>query len=326
MNDKAHSLNNGAVDPFRVRHCFVGCHISSQMLLVHAAECSQVRAQSGACSLTAIAMDLANAISIIISGPLSTTVVRSPMFDRRVVGLEFCFDCRIPTPLICVEDRRSLRHRAPHDLKARRGIRMMPDKVAHSATLASYYREDRWPICFIRTVPFALVGSFSGRILRIFVRVAFFPPRSGTVHPPRRLSLSADPKATAGVDSIAPVCESRGCVLCRLRARARVWRSARPWRSRAGARQFWKVADVSSRRPSLLELSDSSRNLYSGRLSACRGGEPHADPLSHIADIAAHQDVDIAPATQGKLARQEVRQSGNQSYSESNLLLHSGDT
>lgn len=98
MNDKAHSLNNGAVDPFRVRHCFVGCHISSQMLLVHAAECSQVRAQSGACSLTAIAMDLANAISIIIYGPLSTTVARSPIFDRRVVGLEFCFDCRIPTP------------------------------------------------------------------------------------------------------------------------------------------------------------------------------------------------------------------------------------
>ena len=251
MNDKAHSLNNGTVDPFSVRHRFVSCHVSRQMLLVHAAERSQVRAQASSCSLTAIAMNLATAIPIIISGPLSTTVVCAPMFDRCVLGLELRCYCRIPTPLICVEDRRSLWHRAPHHRQACFGIRMMPDKVAHGAAVARHQREDRWPICVIRAVPFALVGSFSGRILRVCMRVAFFPPRSGTVHPPRRLSLAADPRATAGADSLAPICESREYVLCRWIARARIWRSARPWRFRAGARRVWKVTDGSSRRESL---------------------------------------------------------------------------
>ena len=326
MNYKAHSLNDNLGNPFRVRHRFVSGNVSRQMLLVNAAKHSQIGTQPRACSFTTIAMNFADAVSILISGPLSTPVALSSRPDSRVLRLELLFNSCRTAPFICLEDGRTLRHTTLHYLKAGLGVRPLAHKVAPRPRRAPHHREDRRTSRLIGAVSFALVGPSSGRIARVEVRVAFSPQRSDTTHRPRKLSPAASLKVSSGGDWLAPVGESRASVRAPLKAPARAARSAHLWRFHAGAKRFSRAAVASSRRPFRSESSDSDHSFGSGRRLAHQRAWRGDARRCRSADTSVRQDVDNAPATQDRLARQEVRQLGNQSYLEFNQTLHSGDT
>ncbi len=208
MSDKAHAVNNSAGDSLGVAHRLVGRHVISEVLFVNSAKLPQECPQPRAGSFTAIAMHLAHSIAIIISRPLATTLRIRGVPDSGVPRLEFVGHRQIPLPLIRVEDRRALWDGAFDYREAGRGIGMMAHEVPHHTALASDNREDWRTIRLIGAVSFPLVGPSSGRIAGVFVRRAFFPPRSGTTHPPRTLPHAAVPLVMSGRDLTAPAGES----------------------------------------------------------------------------------------------------------------------
>ena len=319
-------MNHGTRDPLGVGHRLVGCDVASKVLFVYPPERSQERAQPRAGSFAAIAMHFADAVSIIVARPLAVAVHRTSVMHSRVPGLEFVGDRQIAAPLVRVEDRRAFGHAALDHRQTRLGIRMMAHEEPDRVALTPDEREDRWPVGFISAVPSSFVGAASGRVLRVGVRRAFFPPRSGTTHQPQRLAHQADLLAARGADSTAPLCAWHAGGHAQYQVHVRAVRWTRLWRSRAKSTPVWRVAGGSSQRLCPSGLSGSGRTPCSDTRSAHRSVWRRAARPSRSADTAIHQDADVFRATQDLRARQAVRQWKSQSYMEFSLHPHLGDT
>jgi hypothetical protein len=92
----AHSANQMRRDAFSIDHGFIGRHIELQVLLVNSSEGAQEGAERRSCPFTGVAMDLASAVPIIISGPFVDA-----MADGSMGGMA----AAITLPCIRVQDR-----------------------------------------------------------------------------------------------------------------------------------------------------------------------------------------------------------------------------
>jgi hypothetical protein len=77
-------------DPLRIDHGFIGRHVQMQLRLMDAPESAQVSPECRAGPFTGVAMDLASAIPIIISGPFVSAMAHGGMGDvAAAIGLPF---------------------------------------------------------------------------------------------------------------------------------------------------------------------------------------------------------------------------------------------
>ena len=90
-------------DPFRIDHGFIGGHIQMQVLLVNAPEGTQVGAKRYPRSFAGVAVDLADAIVIILTCPLPSAVAHRGMGRMAaVIALPFIRvqDCALPRDIL----------------------------------------------------------------------------------------------------------------------------------------------------------------------------------------------------------------------------------
>jgi hypothetical protein len=147
-----------------------------QIPLVHTLEGPQIRPEGGSCPLAGVAMDLADAIPIGIPRPLVYAVADGGV--RRMAPT-------IALPLVGIESCAAGRHVVGNEGVAGPRVRVVTHPKAALARVPRDDADDGGPIVGVGSVPFALVGPPPGRVRRIRMGRAFFPPRSGTVRRPQ---------------------------------------------------------------------------------------------------------------------------------------------
>jgi hypothetical protein len=164
----AHPVDQLRCDPFRINHGYIRCHIQMHVLVVNTLERTEVPAVRCARTLAGVAVDLAAAVTIIIPRPLVNAVADSGTAEMPPV---------IALPLIGIKPRAVYANvlRDGSGAGARAG--MVADPEALRARLARDQTNDGGTIIGIGAVPPPLVGTLPGRIDRVRMRGAFFPPR-----------------------------------------------------------------------------------------------------------------------------------------------------
>jgi hypothetical protein len=175
---------------------------------VNASKHPQERPKWRAGTLATVAMNFADAVSIVVTRPLSAPLLIAPMPHRLVRDPDLRLDSSIPTPLVGVEHNRCPGPDARRDhLQAAFCPRAFANKVADLAALAPLYCEDWRAVRLISSVPRPLVSAPPWEIVGVCVGLAFFPPRSGRVRRPpgpRRSSARwAERLAEAGLHLLA---------------------------------------------------------------------------------------------------------------------------
>jgi hypothetical protein len=164
-------------DPFRIDHGFIGRDIEVQVLLVDPAEGAQIGAERRACPFTGVAVDLASAVPVIISGPFVDAVA-----DRGMGGVT----PSVAVPLIGIQPCAAGREVFYDELMTRPSVGVVTHPKTLLARLTRDDTENGRTIVGIGAVPLALIRAPARRIRGIAMGGAFFPPRSDTVHPPQR--------------------------------------------------------------------------------------------------------------------------------------------
>ena len=164
-------------DPFRIGHRFIGGNIQVQVLRVNAPEGTQVGAKRCTRSFAGVAVDLADAIMIIITCPLPSAMTHRGMSRMAAV---------ITLPFIRVEERA-----LPRDILRDQGGTGAPVRViTHPKTLLARLARDHpdhgGTLIGIGAVPLALIGTPAWRIRGVAMGCAFFPQRSDTIRRPQR--------------------------------------------------------------------------------------------------------------------------------------------
>jgi hypothetical protein len=152
-----------------------------QIPLMDAPEATPIGPERRACTLAAMAVDLAPAITIIITGPFVGPGAHGGV-GRRAAA--------IARPFVRVEDRALGRDVLGDQVSAGARVGMVADPQALLARLARHHTDDRGPIIGRGAMPLALIGASAWRIGGVAMGRAFFPPRSDPVHPPHTPSLS----------------------------------------------------------------------------------------------------------------------------------------
>src|SRR6266545_7994062 len=116
-------------------------------------------------------MDLALAITIVVSRPFMHTVA-----NRAMGGMA----ATIARPFVGIEPRAAGRHVFGDEIVAGPRVRMVTDPKPLLARLARDHTDNRGTIIGIGAVPFALIGTPAGRIEGVAMGRAFFPRRFGT--------------------------------------------------------------------------------------------------------------------------------------------------
>src|SRR5688500_3245976 len=169
-------------DPFDIDHGFIGGNIQVQVPLVNPPEGTQVGAECRPRPFAGVTVDLADAITIIITRPLSSAVTDRGMGRMAAV---------ITLPFIRVQDRALPRDILGDQASACAPVRMITHPKTLLARLARDHTDNGRTINGIRAVPFALIGASPGWIVGVAMGCAFFPPRSDTVRPPQRQCQSS---------------------------------------------------------------------------------------------------------------------------------------
>src|SRR6266511_2260468 len=164
-------------DAFRIDQGFIRRHIEMQVLLMNTAEGAQVSTERRTCPFTSIAVDLALAITIIIPRPLVHAVA-----DGRMAPMT----AAIALPLIGIKPRAARCNIFGNQRLTGPRIRVVTHPEALLTRLPRDHTDDRGAIVGIGAMPFPFIGAPTGWIGGIQMRGAFFPRRSGTVHPPQR--------------------------------------------------------------------------------------------------------------------------------------------
>ena len=135
---------------------------------MHAAKRSQERAKRCTRSFTTIAVDFAHAIAIIIPRPLVLTVI-----DGRVV----LHDPMVTAIVVGVNDRPIRRNCFSENTVTSGCIAVRDYPTALFARVATDDMNDRRSVVVIGAMARLLIRAAAGRVIRVAVRVAFFPPR-----------------------------------------------------------------------------------------------------------------------------------------------------
>jgi hypothetical protein len=174
---KAHPANQLGCDAFRIDHGLIRRHLEIEVLLVDTPESTQIGAKCRTCSLTGIAMHFASAIPIIIPCPFVDAVADRGMGWMTVP---------VALPLISIQPRAASRKVFDDESMTSPPVRVVAHPKTLLARLARDDTDDGGPIVSVSAVAFALIGTSAWRVVGITMRCAFFPPRSGTAHLPRR--------------------------------------------------------------------------------------------------------------------------------------------
>ena len=178
-------------DPFRIDHGFIGRHVEMQVRLVDAPERAQVGPERRASSFTGVAVDLASAIPIIVPGPFVGAVAHGGVGGMAAV---------IALPFVRIEHRAAGRDVLRHQVVASPCGRVVADPEAVLARVPRHDTDDGWAIVGIGPMPFPLIGAPTGRVGRIRMRGAFFPPRFGTARLPQKRCRSSPRSARYRAD------------------------------------------------------------------------------------------------------------------------------
>jgi hypothetical protein len=178
----AHPSEQLRGNPFRVDHGFIRRHIEMEVRLVDASERPEVRTKRRPRPFTGVAVPLTATIAISISRPLASAVADGGMARMAPP---------IALPLVGVEPRAASRDVFRNQCGAGAGVGMVAPPKALLPRRTRDHTDDGGPITGRGPVPFALVGTPTGRIGGIAMGRAFFPPHSDPAHPPQRPYRSA---------------------------------------------------------------------------------------------------------------------------------------
>lgn len=145
-------------------------------------------------------MDFPDAVAVVITRPFVLTVTNRGVGTRQIL---------VTAPFIRVASRRRLRRRRDVFLQGRL-IRMPNDGEPYLPTFSSKGTDDGRTIIFIGSVPFALIGATTRRIVGVEMRLAFFPPRSETSRRFQSRHLAAACSGGSHIRSFASVVASAG--------------------------------------------------------------------------------------------------------------------
>lgn len=134
-------------------------------------------------SLGRVAVDLTDAIAVIISCPLVGSMAHRGMVTNDMV---------VALVLVGVDSRTSLGE-AMDVISQCSAFRIFDNSQAYFTCLSSYSTDNRWTIILVGAAPSPFVGPTSRWIPLIEVFVTFFPPRSET----SRLSQSVCPSVAS---------------------------------------------------------------------------------------------------------------------------------
>lgn len=280
---------------------------------MHSAKDTQIIAQPSASAFTAVAMNLAHPIAIIIARPFTPPTARLPMSHSGVLKVESRLNFGIALPFVNIKYARLRSRGCFADLQAGRTISMMADEVAHQTALTPLDREDRRAICLISAVPAPFVGALPGRVAGVAVRSAFFPQRFGTVRrlPARRQAVAQSGEQPASCAEVAAAVGGRAVVLSLTRARGAP--SVRLWSRRAAAGGVSRAVAASSQRSSRSVTCSSGRKLCSATTATSHSVGRSGARTTGSVGISARPSASVAPANADKLPRPAVRLSGSQS-------------
>jgi len=279
----------------------------------HAQECSQPRS----CSLASVAVYFSYPISIIVPGPLPLVLASLSVPYSRVPNTDLDFHSSISLPFVCVEDFHLLTDRCSYDFQARLGIRPLLYCVSNLSTLAPFDRKDRWAIRLIVSVTARLVGPSSRRVLGVWMRVAFFPPRSGTTHrlPEHSLSSASLGAWPRGVAERA--CEVRASAGDQSQVRDSSGPSVRLWRCREVSTRLSMAFAEFFQRPYQSIKSSSGHTTCSDKQSSSRYVEQSVFRFLCNEDIAGRLDGGNSPASGCIRLHPTVHQSESLSFCQS---------
>jgi hypothetical protein len=164
-------------DSFRIDEGFIRRHVEMQVLLMNAPKTTQIGPERCTRPLTAIAVDLAAAISIIIPRPLVHT-----MSNRGMGGMA----PPIALPLVGIELRAVNRDVLRYQCCAGTPISMVANPEALLTGVPRDDADNRRTVVGVCPMPSPLIGPPPGRILGVRMGRAFFPPRSGIARRPQR--------------------------------------------------------------------------------------------------------------------------------------------
>jgi hypothetical protein len=164
-------------DLFRIDDRLIRRDVEMQGLLVDPSEGAQVGAERRACPFTGVAVDLALTITIIIPGPFVGAVTYAGVGGMAAV---------IALPFVGVEHRADNRDILRDPVVTSPLGRVIANPEAVLARVPRHHTDKGWAIIGIGAVTLPLISAPPGRISRVRMECAVFPPRSGTARPPQR--------------------------------------------------------------------------------------------------------------------------------------------
>jgi hypothetical protein len=272
--------------------------------LVDASERTEVRAERRTCSFAGVAVDLASAIPIIISRPLAHAMADRGMREWAPP---------ITRPCIGIEPRALGGHVVSNQVLAGLPVRMVAEPPALLACVARDDTDDGGPSVGRGAVAFALIGASTRWSGGSAMRRACFPPRCGTVHPPRRQGQPLPPSAPCRSGGVGGAAAGYGAACAPGPARGPGGLSARLWPHRAAAAPAWPGAAASFQRWSPSVAYNSRHRPDPGRPENTLGHGTRAVQNAHSVGIRAHAGRGDAPARGYKCSRPSARQSESQS-------------
>ena len=178
---KAHALDDSRGDSFGVEQGLEGRHVFDQVVFVDTSKHAQKGAQGSPQPFAGVAVDFADAITIVIACPLVQGVA-----DGAMVGVQ----TGVVGRFIRKQQRAAWRNTPLDDFEAGGFVGVLDHPVTVLARLATDDADDGGPVVVIGAAPSGLVGARARRVVRFQMRPAFFPPHSGRL---RRLRRSGRP-------------------------------------------------------------------------------------------------------------------------------------
>ena len=163
---------------------------------MHAPKLAQVSPQPRARAFATVAMHFAHPSAIIVTRPFAPPCAVTPVPHGGVGRQQLSLDAGVATPLIRGDHRRACRNRPLDHPPTGLPVGLRFDEEAHRPALPRHQRKDGWAVGGVSPVSFPLISAPPRRVLGVWVRGAFFPPRSGITHPPQR-PLPPAPRAVA---------------------------------------------------------------------------------------------------------------------------------
>lgn len=174
---KTHPLDDHWRNPFGIQHRFKGCHILGEIVFVNAPKGTQIRAEGCSETFTGVAVNLADAITIVIPCPFVVAVT-----DRSVVGMHATI-----VRAFVGKEQRSRRDNTRFNNRTTRGfISVFDHPIAVFFGFPTDHPNDGWTVIGIGATATALIGPSPWWVVRIRMGRIFFPPRSDTLHPLQR--------------------------------------------------------------------------------------------------------------------------------------------